>query len=284
MIKKNYVVQGIAIGISISILIVSIVPIKNQPQFERHFTNPNDTKRILVMSFNIHQAYNTEGVLDFQPIIDTIKAENPDIVGLQESLPTRQVSSNVNPIHKIAQDLGYYVYSGSGPQFQTPGVSILSKFPIIQFNNIQFTSQNLPRTGSHVRIQVSDQIIDFYSVHLAVFLEEDRIVEVDELLEFIDATSFDSTTPRIIVGDFNDVPNSTVYQNMINGGYTDVWTESGNILNATNGFTFHSYDPIETIDFIFVSNNPIISVNEARVISNQYGSDHLPIVADIELP
>lgn len=274
----------LAYGLGILVILAAAVPIFLQaPVVEK----PVDAKRpgiIRVMSYNIQQSFNAEGVLDIGMIMNAIRSNDPDLIGLEESLPTRQVSSNVDPVYKIANALGYYAYLGAGPQYQTPGVSILSRFPITMKNCILLPANRLPRTAAHVRVTVVGRNLDFYAVHLGVFTERDRIQQSAALLNFIHSTKGSDATPSIVVGDFNDHPATTVYDRMVNHGYKDAWVAAGHPLNDKAGYTYDSYVPYETIDYIFVSKNPNITVKACNVLHHFYGSDHLPITAVVKLP
>src|SRR3972149_2492750 len=116
--------------LALAILLTSASPLIIRSSIERSLSDPADPKTLRIMTYNIQQAFDAEGVMDFGRIIETMGKSDPDLIGIQESLPTRQISSNLHPLYEIARALGYYVYQGAGPQYQTPGVSILSKFPI----------------------------------------------------------------------------------------------------------------------------------------------------------
>lgn len=278
--KQPTPIQLLAYLLSIFILLASFFPFLMQSPI----APSSSGKNIRVMSYNIQQAYNAEGILDFEILTNTIRDANPDIIGLQESLPTRIVTLNANPLVKLANELGYYIYNGPGPQYQTPGVSVLSKYKIESSDFIMLRAENLPRTAVHVRIIVANQEVDFYSIHLGVFSDLDRQNQVEDLHNFVEETKFSPSTPKIIVGDFNDHPNTTVYNSVVSEGYNDTWVASGNTLNATSGYTYDSYVPYETIDYIFISPNISVTTGSFKVIAESYGSDHLPIYVDLTIP
>jgi endonuclease/exonuclease/phosphatase family metal-dependent hydrolase len=279
-VKQPTPIQLLAYLLALFIVLTSLSPFLMQSSI-----SPGSSgKDIRVMSYNIQQAFNTEGILDFEMLTKTIRDANPDIIGLQESLPTRIVSSNVNPLIKLANELGYYIYNGPGPQYQTPGVSVLSKYKIESSDFVILRAENLPRTAVHVRVIVANQEVDFYSIHLGVFSDLDRQNQVEDLHKFIEDTQLSESTPKTIVGDFNDHPNTMVYNSVVSEGYNDTWVASGNALNATSGYTYDSYAPYETIDYIFTSPDITVTTGSFKVITGSYGSDHLPIYVDITIP
>ena len=100
------------------------------------------------------------------------------------------------------------------------------------------------------------------------------------------------TGSKVLLGDFNTLPtgepepgvespDDTIHQD-ISAYLNDSWTAVGNPLNPSTGFTWPSTDPYERIDYIWVS--PDITVISCVVVSNATGSDHLPVVATIDIP
>ncbi|MFW9929406.1 MAG: endonuclease/exonuclease/phosphatase family protein [Candidatus Thorarchaeota archaeon] len=272
-------IQLLAVLLSIAIILTSLSQIFLQTPITPYAGN---SKTITVASYNIQQAYDTEGILDLDMLTKTIGDMKADIIGLQESLPTRQVSSNIDPLYQLAKNLGYYIYNGPGPEYQTPGVSILSKYPIEKVDYILLRTDSLPRTAIHVLLTIAGEKMDFYSVHLGVFTEEDRLWQIEDLQGFINKTK-SSNAPVVVVGDFNDHPNTTVYNLMINAGYHDSWVLAGNGINSTSGYTYHAYNQYERIDYIFVNSKVNVTNNSFSVIHNQYGSDHLPVKVEMTL-
>ncbi|OLS25842.1 MAG: hypothetical protein HeimC3_11160 [Candidatus Heimdallarchaeota archaeon LC_3] len=120
--KQPTPIQFLAYMLGVFIILASLSPFLMQSSI----SPTSSGKDIRVMSYNIQQAFNTEGILDLEMLTKTIREANPDIIGLQESLPTRIASSNVNPLVKLANELGYYIYNGPGPQYQTPDLFCLS--------------------------------------------------------------------------------------------------------------------------------------------------------------
>ena len=281
--RRFHILQVFSIIIALIILVTTLSPLFIQHPVQRQLPDINNPKTIRIMSYNIQQAYNPEGVSELDKIITTIRDTQPDIIGLEECGPTRLVSENVDPLYSIASELGYYVYTGPGPQEQTPGVCVLSRFPINQVNYTVISTTDFPRAVAYTRISINGEMIDFYTVHTNPVSTIERIHQVTNLLSFINTTS-STTIPRIVVGDFNDLPNTTMYQQMILAGYHDAWTSVGNPINASSGYTWNSYTPNERIDYIFLSNTPNIQVVSFTVLAQQYGSDHLPIVAEVTIP
>ena len=88
------------------------------------------TETITVMTYNIHQGYGMDGLLDPWEILNSIREVNPDILVLQESETNRLTSMNVDILNWLAYKLEMYVYSGPSTGEQIYGLALLSKYEI----------------------------------------------------------------------------------------------------------------------------------------------------------
>jgi endonuclease/exonuclease/phosphatase family metal-dependent hydrolase len=93
--------------------------------------------------------------------------------------------------------------------------------------------------------------------------------------------------PSILMGDFNDRPQSTVHQIFTEKGLLDTWQ----VLRRSedqNSFTYHKFQGVPLIfrmDWIFIT--PTLHVSDARVIhdhspAGRYPSDHFPYLVRLE--
>ena len=87
----------------------------------------------------------------------------------------------------------------------------------------------------------------------------------------------------MLCGDFNARPDSAEMQLLESWGLTDAWKQAGDTAAQQRGFTIPSIpEPRARIDYIMISG---LRAVEARVAAaqNPGASDHLPVVADLEL-
>jgi len=61
--------------------------------------------------------------------------------------------------------------------------------------------------------------------------------------------------------------------------FTDAWTSAGHEPTDPLGYTSDTETPQKRIDYILVS--PEFSAKTCEVIRNAYGSDHLPVWAEV---
>jgi len=98
-----------------------------------------------------------------------------------------------------------------------------------------------------------------------------RKEQADALIRIIGAAS----SPFIVAGDFNSVPNTYV-PDLLSSRLTDCFLRAG----TGAGATYSESAPLLRIDYIFVSSHFIV----ARCTTLKYRtSDHLPVLAELKL-
>ncbi|NHJ14199.1 MAG: hypothetical protein EAX95_11015 [Candidatus Thorarchaeota archaeon] len=258
-------------------LVLSLTPAPN--------TAPSDT--LTVMTYNIYQGYTPDGQVNLERIRDTIRDSGADLVGLQESDSGRVGSMNMDSVLWLSTQLGMHSYFGPPTSEQIIGVALLSKYPIASASYHMLSSEELPRVLLETVVRIGSLDLNVFVVHLGLSYV-DRTTQADEVTAIMNGVS----GSKILMGDFNTLPtgapelgvespDDTIYQD-ISTYLNDTWTAAGNPLNPVNGYTWPSTEPYERIDYIWVSSD--ISVLSCAVVSSATGSDHLPVVAGIQLP
>ena len=85
--------------------------------------------------------------------------------------------------------------------------------------------------------------------------------------------------PLIVVGDFNDTSqraNVSIDAEL----FDDAWIDGR---GTGEGFSYPADKPAKRIDYIFTRRTDGIKTKRAWVVST-LASDHIPVVADLELP
>jgi endonuclease/exonuclease/phosphatase family metal-dependent hydrolase len=233
--------------------------------------NPADS--LTVMTYNIHQGYNTDGRINPWQILDPIEAVAPDILALQESDMNRITSTSADIVQWLAHTLDMYTYFGPETKNHIYGVAILSKFPLSNTETYYLTSIDDQRVLVRADIQWNNQPVSIYAVHMGLS-EKDRTTQTAEVLEILAK----NPNPKILMGDLNSVPGSEQMDAFFTV-FADAWTSSGYAPTDPLGYTSDSLEPQKHIDYILVSCE--FSVKTCEVIRNAYGSDHLPVWAEV---
>lgn len=236
-------------------------------------------KSLRIMAYNIHHANppSRSDSIDIPAIVRTIRAQDPDLVALQEIDGNTERSGEGNQAEIIADSLNMNVFFGKAIDYEggSYGVAILSKYPISER-----TVHRLPtdpgtngekRVLATVKVALSDKrFIRFGSTHLDSQKEDtDRMLQVRE----IQRIASKDTLPTVIAGDFNAPPNSKVI---------DILDETFVRTCIDCEPTIPVNDPERAIDFIAYRPERMFTVEDHKVIDETYASDHLPIVAELK--
>ncbi|HUW95619.1 MAG TPA: endonuclease/exonuclease/phosphatase family protein, partial [Anaerolineae bacterium] len=247
-------------------VIVALIGFGLQPMVN---PQPTDTGTLTLMTYNLHQSFGIDNKLDMEEIAATIRQGDPDIIGLQEADAGRVPSLSVEEVLWLSRRLN--MYSAYGPSWgDTYGVAVLSKYPIIEEKRYLLSSAEQQRACLETTIDLGQQTITFFSVHLGLNPQE-RERQLDELLVY----TAHATTPKALVGDFNANPDSHEIERVLE--QLD-WAFA--VAGTGTGYTSPADAPQETIDYVFVS--PDIQVISAEVLSS-LASDHLPVLALVRL-
>jgi endonuclease/exonuclease/phosphatase family metal-dependent hydrolase len=237
---------------------------------------------IKVMSYNIRHGADPFENYSLERIADVIKQSGAEIVGLQEvDRYYSGRSNNEDMIQRLSDMLEMQFAYGAnldhspsqpGQPRSQYGTSVLSKYPIVQNHNYLLTSSGQEQRGLlETTIDIQGVQLSFYSTHMGLDAVQ-RNIHADEILAIMERRS----GPKILVGDFNARPYAPEM--------TKLTKEFQNqFADQPNAFTFDSFNPHATIDYILASSEVMLGKREnARVIQTQ-ASDHFPIISNLYL-
>jgi endonuclease/exonuclease/phosphatase family metal-dependent hydrolase len=230
------------------------------------------------MTYNIHVGVGMDQKLDPERIADVIGNDHPDLVGLQEVDRAVKRTELRDEILELAKLTGMDYAFAHNLDFQGGqyGVAILSRFPIQKIDHRKYENlREAERRGMiRVEVKVGNTIVNFVTTHLDYQYEDGRVFETEQLLKFLQRVR----GPLIVVGDFNDEPSGSAYKLMLRR-FQDAWT-IGKAKEA--GLSYPADKPAKRIDYIFTRQADHIRTKQAWIV-NTLASDHLPVVADLEI-
>jgi endonuclease/exonuclease/phosphatase family metal-dependent hydrolase len=245
------------------------------------------------MSYNILHGAGEDGVFDLSRTAVAIRAQHPDVVGLQEvDQHWGDRSDFVDEPAALASMLHMHVFFGeiydlapltTGDPDREYGVAILSRFPILHAVNHDITRLSTqdpnptpqPAPGfPEVVINVRGVLVHVFDTHLDYRGDPSvRELQVADTVAIMSAAG----GRQILVGDFNAEWDAPELAGLHHYGLVDAWSVTG----RPDGDTYPSGAPTERIDHITV--NPGITVRDAAVPIT-LASDHRPVVADLAIP
>ncbi|MEM8527541.1 MAG: endonuclease/exonuclease/phosphatase family protein [Bacteroidota bacterium] len=256
--------------------------------------NLSEEQRVKILSYNTHSGRNflnpETKKRSGEAFANYINSKQADIICMQEFYN----NPHYKKIRGSKGEKFYFTESQPGP------IVIASAFPIVKEGGFGFI--NASNGTVFADIDINGTIIRVYNVHLKsneITIIADEVAASRDLREretwskiktmlkgYRRATKIraaqtkeitehiaQSPYPVLICGDFNDVPQSYVYQ-QLSQGKIDHFQETGRGM----GSTFAGSIPFLRIDYILSS--PAIKTLRTEVIKDEY-SDHYPIVSEI---
>ncbi len=231
-------------------------------------TQPQD---IRVVSYNIKHGRGNDDVVDLERTAKVLEALTPDIVGLQEVDDMATRSGGVPEAAHLGRRLGLHDAFGRFMDFQggAYGLAILTRYPIRTTQSVRLPDGNEPRVALAVEVDGPTGPLTIVNVHFDWVRDDGfRFAQAAVVAKFLDTLK----TPYILLGDFNDVPESRTLA-LFKARATEA------VKPAADRFTFSSTQPEREIDFIFYAPSTAFSAREVRVITEPVASDHRPVLA-----
>ncbi|MBM4445877.1 MAG: hypothetical protein FJ023_00760 [Chloroflexi bacterium] len=228
---------------------------------------------IRIMTYNLHNGFNTKGKLNMEEIAQVIERNNPDIVALQEVSRGWVVSGRVDMLAWLSQRLHMpYIFGPTADPFW--GNAILSRYPILAYSR-----EDLPPRDLFIKRGFIAALIDLGNgEHLKVIathlhhLDEDVEIRQLQTLTILDFLNDIGNNRTVLLGDFNAQPDYPEIITLRQASLTDV----GIKMDPYLAYTFTSDNPYKRIDYIWLSPDLYTKTVEVPLST---ASDHLPVVA-----
>lgn len=242
--------------------------------------------KLKILSYNIHKGF-TIGNRDFilEQIRLALRETNADILFLQEVLGDH--SKNKIPEWQTAIQFEYladtiwphFAYGKNAVYNEGHhGNAILSKFPIIEWQNFSISTNRFEQRGllkTRVMIPELEKEIFLCNTHLDL-TQKGRNLQTDMIVKHMMP---EKNSPWILVGDFNDWNKKISPRIEKELGASEVFKA----IHGKYPRTFPSFLPTLSLDRIFVHN---LSPLTAIALTDPHWknlSDHLPLYVEIDL-
>jgi endonuclease/exonuclease/phosphatase family metal-dependent hydrolase len=244
--------------------------------------------KLKILSYNIHKGF-TIGNRDFilEQIRLALRETDADILFLQEVLGDHQDKKCKIPGWKTAIQFEYIADSiwphfAYGKNAVYPeghhGNAILSKFPIIEWQNHAISTNRFEHRGllkTKVMIPAIERELLLCNTHLDL-TQTGRDLQTELLIKHMQG---EKDLPWVLVGDFNDWNKKISPQIEKALGATEVFRD----LHGRYPATFPSFLPVLSLDRIFVHNLRPVSAVALKDAHWKNLSDHLPLYVEIDL-
>lgn len=230
------------------------------------------------MSYNIHHGVGLDDQLSLERIAHLMKEAEATIIGLQEvDRFFGERSEFQDQSLALANQLGFHFAYGANineppingqTENSQYGNTILSKYPIVKVENISLpTFDEEPRGVLRAVLDVDGAFMHVLNTHLSL-KEETQQQQIKRLIELI----MEAKDPVILMGDFNaDADNGGIKKLLAQTYLTDCLAE------IEPNQTYPADAPETRLDYIFTKGVR----NKQSYVIQQEGSDHLPIMTEI---
>jgi endonuclease/exonuclease/phosphatase family metal-dependent hydrolase len=231
-----------------------------------------------VMQWNMHKTKGSDGVCNPDRTANTIVAQQPDVVSLNE---VNFFSGSCAWNFDMGQKLLSLVQQKTGATWYIQSVNpngvgnvLLSRYrPVSSSSFILSNGRGVAQMG----VVVNGRVVNIFSTHVEYDNASWRPAQIKEALAW--TTNF--AEPRILMGDFNTRPNTADY-NLLATPYQDAWVTAKNSGVASSYNGTGATHGTSRFDYAFLSKNGSLEVNSVTVpdtvVNGVKPSDHDPVI------
>ena len=248
---------------------------------------PRQSLRLMTLNAQFFMAAGNRVASSLNELSDLIDVEQPDILALQETDANSPIGANQNGVWWLGRANRMNYYYGPPTSKYTPGVALLSRWPITSARYVMLPAKHsMARGVVDAVIATPGGPVQVIVAHLQWAEQpgeegsknrEDQIAQAAAILRMVRADM-----PSAILGDFNAGPGypGPAYD-MLATRYTDAWIDAGNPTDHASGYTWPSAKPEMRIDLVWLSAGDwIVQPRTARVLGDPRLSDHRAVIVD----
>jgi endonuclease/exonuclease/phosphatase family metal-dependent hydrolase len=244
---------------------------------------------VRIATYNVRSCVDENRNVNPDMIAGIIEDLNADIVALQEVDAEKPLSRDRNQANILAEKLNmdHVFFPAETTGLRAFGLAILSRYSIsdCHCNYLPSLFPGLkPRKRAAIRavIQTPTAIINIINAHLSLFKLERRM-QLKALLGKEWLAAVPKAEPVVVCGDLNAGPLSGTYRTL-SRRMADVQKDANKSRSIPLQPTFHAWSPIFRIDHIFISHHlQTLNVEVKKTCDTRFASDHLPLIADLQL-
>jgi endonuclease/exonuclease/phosphatase family metal-dependent hydrolase len=236
-------------------------------------------------------------------IVEAVSQVGPDVIGFQEIRHDGALDDDGrNQAEQLAERLSEYRYIHQPAQpdpeaDRWEGLAIFSRLPIASSSHVLLSRDPDDPRDNHQRIVLCAELqtpagsAHFFNTHLSLSRAA-RSRTVREISAF--TSRYPESLPHVLVGDFNETPDSDPVQHLLGeGGFSDTWVAAN---GGDPGCTFDSRNPYaelddggKRIDYIFMSTSGLGRLVSCRRVADRADteghlpSDHYGLAAEVRI-
>jgi len=239
--------------------------------------------RLRVVTWNIHKGIGgVDRRYQLERTAAVLASLRPDLALLQEVAESMPRCGMDNQLEELSRALEMrHVAFGAEHRFREGGYgnAILSRFPLTDSARVDLTigsrkRRGLVQTRAHAKLEHGTRSVLAFNLHLGLSGSE-RATQMERFLDCHPFAHIHHDTPIVVGGDFNDV-----------------WASLGQRFLEPAGFvracklqpTFPAALPFRPLDGLWIRGSlSVVASHVVRTSLAKSASDHLPILAELEL-
>jgi exodeoxyribonuclease III len=251
-----------------------------------------------IYSWNVNglRAVSKKGLFEW------IEAEKPDILCLQETkLQEETLADNIrniegyNSYFSFAEKKGYsgvvtyckrepisIKYGVGTPKFDSEGRIVITEFEEFTLFNIYFPNGQKDEDRLKYKLEFYDSLLEYWNAEVG---KGKRLIICGDYNTAHTPMDIKNAKANEKTSGFLQIERDWL-DKLIKNGYTDTYRyinpEKIEYSWWSNMFKSRERNVGWRIDYHFVSNNLLPSVKDAQILSEVFGSDHCPIMLEIE--
>ena len=237
----------------------------------------SSSRTLRVATYNIHRCRGLDGRTNPARIAEVIASVEPDIVALQEVIGAGPTSSGHAEEIGAQLGMGWVMAPTRHLRGRLFGNAVLSHLPIRQHVQYDLSWKTCePRCVQRVDVEVGDETLHVYNVHLGTaFLE--RRYQAERLSAIVHDKRVG--VPKLVLGDFNEWTRGLATQ-MLNERLKSVDLRT----HLRRRRTYPGVFPVLHLDHIYYEGDVEVErVELPRTRRSLMASDHLPLVAELQI-
>lgn len=247
---------------------------------------PKTAETLKISTYNVGRFGKDNTGFSARRIAFAVAEEQIDIICFQEFTEYKELP--IDSLSSIFSIWPYSVIPKAEDGTEILPLAVYSRYPIVDSGLITFPYT--PNCSMWVDIRINEQTIRVFNNHLqttninqssgqletSVFLYSINDIVRARQAETISALIKESPYPVLVAGDFNSPPSSYTYRTM-KGDLKDGFRSAGHGF----GYTYRYFKRTLRIDYIFYS--PTLVAIDYYSPDWDYGSDHNPVILEIEI-
>ena len=255
-------------------VVLLVLPLTGILTWQEPEADAADGFPVRIMTYNLHNGFNTDGYLDMEALARVIEDNQPDIVALQEVSRGWLISGRLDMLTWLSRRLDMPYVSGptADPLW---GNAILSRYPILECSSHELPPRDLFLLRGFTVAMFDLGSGDTLNVIVTHFHHVGEDSDIRQLQAPVIISFWNRAGHTVVLGDLNAEPDAPEMEMLRRAGLVDILAG----MEPTSVYTFHADNPYQRIDYIWIS--PDLEAHDACVLPST-ASDHLPVIAVID--